>query len=106
MTEKERDFLSINVMGCMMLILDKYDELRDSNIYRQSIKSTGNRFYQELVKVTNPIEGKILAEDKNTEGLNVFIYMLEGIIDGISTMTTEEMEEIFNKVKEIKSREK
>lgn len=105
MTEVEKGRLTSTVMASMMIMLDQFDELKHTKLWSQKLKMLGNRFQEELVRITEPIEQELLIETEKAQEVHSYINVLEETLQGIATMDSNNLVQVYQLVKEIKEKE-
>ena len=105
MEEKERERLTSTIMASMMIMLDQFDEIKGTKIYSKKLKMLGNRFQEELVKVTEPIEKELLMETEKAQEVYSYVSLLEQVLSGIATMEGNNLILVYKLVNDIKENE-
>jgi hypothetical protein len=105
MSEEEKSRLTSTVMASMMIMLDQFDEIKHTKLYSKKLKMLGNRFHEELVKITEPIESELLQETEQAQEVSSYVTVLEQTLKGIATMKGNNLMLVHKLVSDIKEKE-
>tara|TARA_R110000772_G_scaffold69071_4_gene152812 strand:- start:705 stop:1076 length:372 start_codon:yes stop_codon:yes gene_type:complete len=79
------------MMANAIVILDGYDDLKETKLYTHQLKKFGNLFVKELIKITEPIEKSLHNNEGEIKQIHTYVNTFEKVCGQIGNRSFEDL---------------